>query len=204
MPNAESSMKSDRLPKIRSLERLKGYGLPIPETLFIFNFKKQEREIVKFLKGRRFVSIRADKPGNSQFCPSIPRIETGKAKSLCRKINSQGYVVILHEYFSLRKGRIACGHVMTLKDHIVFELVDQGAVSRLDREGEVREIIKFRKKDLAETEHYGKRTASRKSLRKLALLVKNIPCYKILDFTLMEKGPYFYQIQDDETSRRLS
>lgn len=197
-------MKSDRLPKIKSLERLKRYGLPIPETLFIFNFKKQEKEADEFLKGKRFVSIRADKVGGSQFCPSVPRIEAGKAKSLCRKINSQGYIVILHEYFPLKKGRIACGHIMTLRGQIVFELVDRGAVSRLDREGEVKEIIKIRKKDLVETEHFGKRTASRKSLRKLALLVKNIPCYKILDFTLMEKGPYFYQIQDDETARRLS
>jgi len=197
-------MKFDKLPKIESLKRLKRYGLPIPETLFIFDFKKQEKEIDEFLRGKKEISIRADRVDDSQFCPSIPRCPVNKAKSLCKKINGQGYVVILHEYFPLKKGRIACGHILTLKKYIIFELVDRGAVSRLDREGEVEEIVKLRKKDLAESEHFGRRTAKRSALKKVAVLVKNIPCFKILDFTLMESGPYFYQIQDDETASRLS
>jgi hypothetical protein len=204
MPSRELFMKFDKLPKILSLKRLERYGLPIPQTLFIFNFNKQEKEIDEFLRGKKEVSIRSDKMNDSQFCPSIPRCLAGKAKSLCKKINQQGYVVILHEYFPLKKGRIACGHILTLKGHILFELVDRGAVSRLDREGEVKEIVKLRKKDLTEAEHFGKRTAKRSALKKVALLVKNIPCFKILDFTLMESGPYFYQIQDDETASRLS
>jgi len=197
-------MKFDNLPKIESLQRLVRYGLPIPATLLVFDCGKQEKEIDAFLRGKKHVSIRADKMNDSQFCPSIPRCPSAKAKSFCRKISKQGFTVILHEYFPLRKGRIACGHVLTLKEHILFELVDRGAVSRLDREGEVEEIIKFRKSDLAEAEHSGKRTASPAALKKIARLVRNIPCFKILDFTLMESGPYFYQIQDDETASRLS
>jgi hypothetical protein len=197
-------MKFENLPKVKSLKRLIRYKLPIPETLFIFDFKKQEKEIDKFLSGKREVSIRSDRAENSQFCPSVSRCPINKAKLFCRKINKQGYTVILHEYLPMKKNRLACGHILTLKDQILFELVDRGAVSRLDRQGEVAEIIRFRKKDFVEIEHFGQRIVSKSALKGIYPLIKDVPPFKVLDFTLLKRGVYFYQLQDDRTASRLS
>lgn len=84
-----------------------------------------------------------------------------------------------------------------------MELIRSGAVSRLDREGKIEEQVKFRKKDLKEVEHFGKRLVKSVVLRNIAKIIKNIPPFKILDFVLMENGPYFYQIQDDKTAKEL-
>ncbi|MFA4998701.1 MAG: hypothetical protein WC514_01655 [Candidatus Paceibacterota bacterium] len=196
-------MKYDKFSKIDSIKEIKRYSLPRPETIFIFDFKKQEKEIDKFLKGKKTVSIRSDKRGNSRFCPNIPRCQSSEAKPLIEKINTQGYAVILHEYLPVKKGRIAAGHILILKNHILMELIGSGPVSRLDRQGAVEEIIKFRKSNLEEVEHFGRRLAKVGVFRKVANLVENIPCFRVLDFALMEKGVYFYQIQNDKTAKGL-
>jgi len=196
-------MKYDKFSKIESIKEIKRYSLPHPETIFVFDLRKEEKKVDKFLKGKKIVSIRSDKRGQPQFCPNIPRCRSSKAKSLIRKINKQGYAVILHEYLHVKKGRIAAGHILILKNHILMELISFGPVSRLDRQGVVEEIIKFRKDDLTEVEHFGRKLAEKGVFKKIAKLVKNIPCFKILDFVLMERGVYFYQIQNDKTSKKL-
>ena len=196
-------MKRDKFSKIESLKEIKKYSLPYPETVFIFDFEKDEKEIDKFLAGKKIVSIRSDKKGEPRFCPNIPRCPKVKVKPLVKKINQQGYAVILHEYLPVKKGRIAAGHILILKNHILMELIGSGPVSRLDRQGAVEEIIKFRKNDLREVEHFGRKLTEKGALRKIAKLVKDIPAFKILDFALMKSGVYFYQIQDDKTAQKL-
>lgn len=196
-------MRSKKFFKIESIKEIEKYGLSIPETIFIFDFKKEEKEIDKFLKKEKVVSIRSDKAGNPRFCPNIPRCENTKAKPLVKKINKQGYAVILHEYLPTRKGRIAAGHILILENYILMELIGSGPVSRLDRQGVVEETIKFRKNDLKEVEHFGRRLAKKEALKSIAKLVENIPPFKILDFVLMKEGLYFYQIQDDKTASKL-
>ncbi|OGZ24056.1 MAG: hypothetical protein A3A08_01450 [Candidatus Nealsonbacteria bacterium RIFCSPLOWO2_01_FULL_41_9] len=196
-------MKFRGFKKIESIKKLRRYHLPVPETIFIFNFKKQEKEIDDFLKGKKIISVRSDSASKSTFCPNIPRCPRGKAKLFAEKINKQGYAVILHEYLSVNKGRIAAGHILILKNYILMELIGSGAGSRLDRDGKIEEQIKFRKGNLKEVEHFGKRLTESRVLRNIAKLVKNIPPFKVLDFVLMKKGLYFYQIQEDKTARQL-
>lgn len=196
-------MKPDGFKKIDSIKKLQRYNLPLPETIFIFNFKKQEKEIDNFLKGKKIISIRSDSITKSTFCPNIPRYPKSKVKRFAEKINKEGFAVILHEYLPVNKGRIAAGHILTLKNYIIMELIGSGAVSLLDREGKIEEQIKFRKGDLKEVGHFGKRLESSAVFRNIAKVVKKIPPFKILDFTLMENGLYFYQIQDDKTAKEL-
>lgn len=196
-------MKSDKFLKIASLKKLMKYGLPIPETLFVFNFEKQEKEIDEFLKGKKFISVRSDKEGDSRFCPNFPKCQKSKAKPIIRKIINKGYAVILHEYLPTYKRRIAAGHILTLRNHILMELVGSGPVSRVDREGEIEEYLVIRKADLTETQHFGRRLINKRVLKNIVRLVGIIPPFKVLDFALIKRGPYFYQIQDDKTSKTI-
>lgn len=196
-------MKSAKFLKIESIKKLKKYGLPTPETIFVFDYKKQEKEVDDFLNGKKIVSVRSDKVGKTSFCPNIPRCPKAKAKELVADINKKGFAVILHEYLPVKKGRIVAGHILVLKNHLMIELIGWGAVSRLDRDGGLEEQIKLRKDNLKETEHFGKRLIKGKVLSNVAKLVRSIPIFTVLDFTLMKNGLYFYQIQKDKTARKL-
>ena len=70
-------MKFDGFKKIESIKKLREYNLPIPETIFIFDFNKQGKEIEKFLKGKKIISVRSDSASKSAFCPNIPRCPRG-------------------------------------------------------------------------------------------------------------------------------
>lgn len=81
----ELFMKLDGLKKVNSIKKLQKYNLPTPETIFIFNFKKQEKEIDDFLKRKKIISIRSDKVKKSTFCPNFPRCPKNKVKIFAKK-----------------------------------------------------------------------------------------------------------------------
>jgi len=189
--------------KIEGIKELQTYNLPIPDTIFIFNFKKQEKEIDKFLKNKENITIRTDKRGNTDFCPHILRCPKSKAKPFIKKITAKGYATILQEYLPIRKNRILSGNILILKNHILMELMGVGPLTWLNREGRVEEQIKFRKDNLKEVEHLGKRLVRKKKLVNIVKMVKNIPPYKVLEFTLRLEGPFFWQIKEDKTAKLL-
>ena len=194
-------MKFDGFKKIESIKKLQNYNLPIPETIFIFNFKKQEKEIEKFLKNKKIVTIRSDKKGSTDFCPLIIGCQKNKAKSLIKKINSKGYVVILQQYVPVRS-RVS-GNILILKKHILAELMGTGALSLMNREGKIEEQIKFKKKDLTEVSHFGKQLIKKRDLTNILKMVKKIPVYHLVEFTLRRDGLYFWQIKEDKTAKQL-
>ena len=194
-------MKFDGFKKIESIKKLQNYNLPIPETIFIFNFKKQEKEIEKFLKNKKIVTIRSDKKGSTDFCPLIIGCQKNKAKSLIKKINSKGYAVILQQYVPVRS-RVS-GNILILKKHILAELMGTGALSLMNREGKIEEQIKFKKKDLTEVSHFGKQLIKKRDLTNILKMVKKIPVYHLIEFTLRRDELYFWQIKEDKTAKQL-
>jgi len=196
-------MKLDGFKKIESIKKLQKYNLPIPETIFIFNLKKQEKEIEKFLKNKEIVTIRSDKKGSTDFCPHNLRCPKNKVKPFIKKITKNGYAVILQKYLPIRKNRILSGNILILKNHILMELMGVGPLTWLNREGKIKEQIKFKKDNLNEMEQSGKKLVKKKKLINIARLVKNIPPYNILEFTLLSEGPFFWQIKEDKTAKQL-
>ena len=194
-------MKFDGFKKIESIKKLQNYNLPIPETIFIFNFKKQEKEIEKFLKNKKIVTIRSDKKGGTDFCPLIIGCQKNKAKSLIKEISSKGYAVILQQYVPVRS-RVS-GNILILKKHILAELMGTGALSLMNREGKIEEQIKFKKKDLTEVSHFGKRLIKKRDLTNILKMVKKIPVYHLIEFTLRRDELYFWQIKEDKTAKQL-
>jgi len=194
-------MKFDGFKKIESIKKLQKYKLPIPQTIFISDFKKQEKEIDKFLKDKKIVTIRSDKKGRTDFCPLVIGCPKNKAKSLIKKISSRGYAVILQKYVPL-KSRVS-GNILILKKHILAELMGTGALSLMNREGKIEEQIKFKKKDLTEVSHFGKRLIRKQELIKIVKMVKKLPVYKVIEFTLRRDGLYFWQIREDKTAKQL-
>ena len=189
--------------KIGGIKELQIHNLPIPDTIFIFNSRKQEKEIDKFLKNKENITIRTDKRGNTDFCPHILRCPKNEAKPFIKKITAKGYAAILQEYLPIRKNRILSGNILILKNHILMELMGVGPLTWLNREGRVEEQIKLRKGNLKEVEHLGKRLVEKKKLVNIVKMVKNIPPYKILEFTLRLGGPFFWQIKEDKTAKVL-
>ena len=194
-------MKFDGFKKIESIKKLQRYNLPIPETIFIFNFKKQEKEIEKFLKNKKIVTIRSDKKGSTDFCPLIIGCQKNKAKSLIKEISSKGYAVILQQYVPVRS-RVS-GNILILKKHILAELMGTGALSLMNREGKIEEQIKFKKKDLTEVSHFGKQLIKKRDLTNILKMVKKIPVYHLIEFTLRRDELYFWQIKEDKTAKQL-
>jgi len=189
--------------KIESIKELERYGLPFPETIFVFDFKKQEAEIDDFLKDKGFITVRSDKPGETDFCPHWLRCPRPKAKEFVKKVMGRGYAAILQYYLPIKKNRILSGNILTLENHIVMELMGVGPLTELNREGEMAEQIKFAKSDLKEIKHFGKRLIPARELAKIAALAKNIPPYRILEFTLRKEGVFFWQIRHDLTAKIL-
>ena len=195
--------KLNEFKKIKGIKYLKKYNLPIPETIFIFDFKKQEKEIDDFLKNRRIVTIRSDKKGKTDFCPHNLRCERSKAKNLIKKLISRGYAVILQRYIPIRRDRVS-GNILALKNHILIELMGTGPLTWLNRDGRVEEQIKVENDSFKKVGHLGKRLVTKKELTIILRAVKNVPPYKILEFTLRPEGIYFWQIRDDRTARNLN
>ncbi|MDO8424556.1 MAG: hypothetical protein Q7S70_01290 [bacterium] len=195
-------MKLSAFKKIESIKRLQEYNLPIPETIFVFDFKKQEEEIDRFLVNKRIVTIRSDKEGKTDFCPHKLRCLRSEAKKLIKALVSKGFGVIVQRYIPIRRDR-ASGNILILKKKILLELMGTGPLTWLNRDGLVEERIEVRKNDGREIGHFGKRLITKKALKKILKLVKNTPPYKILEFTLRPEGLYFWQIRDDETTKGL-
>lgn len=196
-------MRSAEYAKIESIKELEKYGLPYPATVFVFDLGKQEKEVDDFLKDKEFVTIRSDKPGSTDFCPHWLRCPRAKAKGFVRKIIGQGYAAILQYYLPIKKNRLLSGNILVLKNHILMELMGVGPLTWLNRKGEMVERIEFGKAGLKEVEHYGQRLVPAKELAKIAALVKNIPPYNILEFTLRKEGVFFWQIRNDPTAKEL-
>ncbi len=196
-------MKPDGFKKIESIKKLQRYNLPIPETIFIFNFGKQEKEIEKFLKDKEFITIRSDKKGGADFCPCSLRCPRNKAKSFIKEVIRKGYAAILQRYIPIRKNRILSGNILILKNHILMELMGVGPLTWLNRKGKLEERVRLRKDNLYKLERWGKKLVEKKKLINIVKLVKNIPPYKILEFTLISEGPFFWQIKEDRTAKQL-
>lgn len=192
----------DKLKKVKSIEDLKKYGLPIPETIFIFDFKKQEKEIDDFLVGKRIVTIRSDRENQTDFCPHNLRCERNAVKDFIKTLNAKGYVAILQRYVPIRRDRVS-GNILVLKNRILVEMMGTGPLTQLNRDGKVLEQITFAKKDLKEIEHFGKRLIPQKEIINILKKIGNFPPYKILEFTLRPEGLYFWQIRDDLSAKRL-
>lgn len=188
--------------KIQGIKELKKYKLPFSKTIFIFDCQKQEKEIDEFLKGRKYVSIRSDSKNHSDFCPHDLKCPRNKAKEFIRELNSQSYAAIVSEYVPW-EGDKASGNILILRKYILVELMGEGPLIWLNRDGKVDERIKLRKKDLKEVEHLGTRLLEKSDLIKIIKMVKNLPVYKIIEFTVRPEGLYFWQIRDDETAKTM-
>ncbi len=194
--------KLSRFQKIESVKNLKRYKLPIPQTIFIFDFKRQEKEIDDFLKKNKIVTIRSDKIGQTNFCPHNLRCPRDKAKRFIKELIDKNFAVLLQEYIPIARDRVS-GNILILKKHIFVELMGPGPLTRLTRDGLLQERAKFLKSNLKETEHFGKRMIKQKELVNIVKLVKNIPPFMILEFTLRPEGIYFWQITNDKTAGSL-
>lgn len=203
MAGKELSMgKFSGFKKIESIKKLQEYNLPIPETIFVFDFKKQEEEIDRFLVNKKIVTIRSDKEGKTDFCPHNLRCLRNEARGTIKSLTSKGFGVIVQKYVPIRRDR-ASGNILILKNKVIFELMGTGPLTWLTREGKIEERAEFRKSDYKETGHSGKRLIGKKDLIEILKRVKSLPPYKILEFTLRPEGLYFWQIRDDETSEAL-
>ncbi len=196
-------MKPVKFLKIEGIKEIQRYKLPHPETIFIFDFKKQEKEIDDFLKDKKIITIRSDREGATDFCPNYLRCPRGRVKQFVKKITTKRFAAILQQYIPIKKNRIISGNVLTFKNHLLMELMGPGPLTLLNREGRIDEGVKFRKDRFRQVEHFGKRLVKQKALRKIANMVKSIPSHKILEFTLMSEGIYFWQIKDDKTAQKL-
>ncbi len=188
--------------KIEGVKEIKKYGLPMAETIFIFNFEKQEKEIDAFLKSKKIVTIRSDKSGGADFCPCWLGCPKNKAKPIIKQLIGKGYAVLLQKYVPIMK-EIFSGNTLILKKHILMELMKEGPLVWLNRDGLVEEQIKFRKRDLKEMKHFGKRITKKKDLNKVLKMINHLPSFKIVEFTLRPEGLYFWQMRDDKTAKRL-
>jgi hypothetical protein len=198
----ELFMKFKAFKKIESIKQLQKYRLPIPETIFIYNFKKQEKEIDDFLKNKRIVTVRSDKENKTDFCPHNLRCQRKEAKKFVRNLVSKGYAAIVQRYVPIRRDRVS-GNILILKNRVLMDLMGTGPLTRLTREGIIEEQVVFSKNGFKRLSHHGKELISKAQFRGILNTVKNIPPYKILEFTLRPEGIYFWQIKEDKSARQL-
>ena len=189
--------------KIESIKELREYRLPVALSIFIFDFKKQEREIDSFLKNKKFITIRTDRKGYSDFLPCHIRYPKNKAKRKIKELIAKKYAIILQNYIPLRKDREVSGNILILKNDIMVELMGKGPLTWLNREGKIDERIKLKKNNLKELYHSGKRLIKKRELAGILKSVKVIEPYKILEFSLVSGVPYFWQIREDKTAKKL-
>lgn len=198
----EAELSTNNFLKIEGIKEALKYKLPVSKTIFILDFKKQEKEIDNFIKDAKYIAIRSDSKNGSDFCPHDLKCASNKAKEFIRELNLHGYAVILQEYIPW-EGDIASGNILILEQHIILELMGEGPLIWLNRDGAIAERIRFKKNNLEEVDHFGKRLIAKKDLTNLLKMVKNIPIYKIIEFTLRPEGLYFWQIRDDQTAKEI-
>ena len=199
-------VRPDKFKKIKGIKEVIKYGLPIPETIFIFDFKKQEKKIDSFIKNRKYVAIRSDKENDIDFCPHNLRCHRGRAKKLIRELISKGYAVILHEQehipFGKKQNQVS-GNILILKKNLLIELMEGEPLILLNRDGKVDEYLKIERDNLKEVKRLGKRIIKKNDLDNILKMINHLPCWKIIEFTIRPEGLYFWQIRDDETARKL-
>ena len=188
--------------KIEGLKNLEKYSLPAPATIFILDFKKQEKEIDDFLKNRDIVMIRSDKEVDMSFCLHNLNCPKAKAKKFIEKLVSEGYAAILQEHVPSEEDKLS-GNILIFKKNILMELMEGGPLTLLNREGKLDEYIKIRRNDFKETEHFGKRLITKEDLGRVLKLIKKVPPFKILEFSIGQDWLYFWQIRDDKTAKEL-
>ena len=194
--------KLSKFKKVEGIKNLKKYDLLTPKTIFIFDFKKQEKEIDNFIKDRNYVMIRSDKDNDVDFCPHNLKCPKSKAKEFIKELLSKNYVAILQECIPWTSNKVS-GNILILKDDILIELMEGGPLILLNREGKLDEYIKIKKSSLKEIEHLGKRLIKKKELENILNLIKKVPPYKIIEFAIGPDWFYFWQIRDDKTTRGL-
>lgn len=189
--------------KIDSIIQIRKLGLPTPETVFIFDAEKQEAEIDGFLKDREFVMIRSDKKDSAGKCPNYLGCPKGNAKEFIKKLNSEGYAVILQEHVPFNT--TASGNILLLKNKMIVEMMEGSPLTKLNREGKLDEhIVLERFNGRKELHHSGKRLLTRNILKKVLDLVEYLPFEnKIVEFAVAPDWLFFWQIRDDMTSAML-
>jgi len=198
--------KLDKFKKIKGIKEVQRYGLPLPETIFIFDFEKQEKELNNFLKDREYVAIRSDKENGLDFCPHNLRCPRDKAKKLIKDLILKGFAIILHEQNHIPLGKDqnkVSGNILILKKYMLIELMRGEPLILLNRDGKVDEHIKVDKNNLKEVKHFGERIIKEETLNKILKMVKPIPPYKIVVFTIAPDWLFFWQIRDDKTAKKL-
>ena len=201
MAEKELSMNLDKFKKVKGIKDLEQYDLPTPQTAFIFDFDKQEKEVDTFIKNRSYLMIRSDKENELDFCPHnliCPRTE---AKDFVKKLTSKKFVVILQECISWKEDKLS-GNIMTLKNDVVVELMRGGPLIFLNRDGQVDEYLKVNKKGSV-LEYSGKKIIDKTDLDKILKMIKKLPPYKIVEFSIGPDWLYFWQIRDDKTAKGL-
>jgi len=194
--------KLSNFKKIEGNKNLEKYSLPAPATIFILDLKKQEKEIDDFLKNRDIVMIRSDKEVDMSFCPHNLNCPKAKAKKFIEELVSKGYAAILQEHVPSEEDKLS-GNILIFKKNILMELMEGGPLTLLNREGKLDEYIKIRRNDFKETEHFGKRLITKEDLGRVLKLIKKVPPFKILEFSIGQDWLYFWQIRDDKTAKEL-
>lgn len=189
--------------KINSIVQLQRLGLPIPNTVFIFDAGKQDAEIDGFLNNRELVMIRSDKDGCAGKCPHNLKCSKSEAKSFIRKLDSEGYAIILQEHVPFNT--TASGNIMLLKNKMIIEMMEGSPLTKLNRYGKLDEhIVMGRFNGRKEIRHSGKRLLARNILKKVLDLVEYLPFEnKIVEFVVAPDWLFFWQIRDDRTSAML-
>ncbi|OGY23458.1 MAG: hypothetical protein A2172_04520 [Candidatus Woykebacteria bacterium RBG_13_40_15] len=192
----------NKFKKVKGIKDLGKYNLPTPETIFIFDFEKQEKEIDDFIKNRRYLMIRSDKENDIDFCPHNLVCPKAEAKDFIKGLVSKKYVVILQECIPWQEDKIS-GNILTLKNEMLIELMKGGPLTLLNREGNVDESIKIKRKNLGKREYSGRRIIKKKDLDTILRMVKGMQPYKIVEFSIGPNWLYFWQIRDDKTAKEL-
>lgn len=207
----------DGFAKIQSIMKIQELGLPHPETIFIFDFEKQEKEIEEFIKNKELLMIRTDRKENSDNCPHVLDCPKEDAKKAVKELNSKGYAVILSEYVPLKykeeDGKIIetgdknaakfSGNILFLADRIIIDIMEGNPLTLLNRNGIVHEHIQS-DNSLEEIFHWGERIAERETLEKIIKMLNGLDLKnKIVEFGVGPNWLYFWQIRDDKSSKML-
>ncbi len=201
MPDAKTD--KDSFLKIASIMEIRKLGLPSPETVFVFNSAKQEREIENFLRNRELVMIRSDRKDSAGKCPHNLACPKREAKEFIRRLNSEGYAVILQEHVPFNA--YASGNILLLKDKMIIELMEGSPLTKLNRFGMMDEHMRLdRFNGRKEFFHNGKRILSRNILKKVLDMVEYLPLEnRIFEFAVAPDWLFFWQIRDDRTAGKL-
>ena len=160
----------NRFKKIKGIKNLERYGLPTPKTIFVFDFKKQEKEIDVFIRKRDYLMIRSDKENDVDFCTHNLICPQDEAKDFIRGLMSAHYAVILQECISWKEDKIS-GNILTLRNNTLIELMKGGPLILLNRDGQVDAYLKVKRDCPKKIEYSGKKIIRRDDLDNILRMV---------------------------------